>query len=115
MGLDDTAVKAGAAIGEDIVEIAREALRNAFLHAGARQIEVRLSCEHAQLLLEVKDDGKGIDDAVLKAGGRKGHWGLPGMQERAARVGGRLTVARRAGGGTTVRLAWPIEGNAAAT
>ncbi|MCC2962468.1 histidine kinase [Massilia sp. IC2-278] len=113
IGLDDAAVKAGSAIGEDIVEIAREALRNAFLHAGARRIEVRLSCEHAQLLLEVNDDGKGIDDAVLKAGGRKGHWGLPGMQERAARVGGRLMVARRAGGGTAVRLAWPIEGKAA--
>jgi len=114
IALDDMARKAGAAIGEDVVEIAREALRNAFQHANARHVTVRLSCEQAQLVLEVDDDGQGIADAILKAGARKGHWGLPGMQERAARVGGRLTVARRAGGGTTVRLAWGIDGDQAA-
>jgi len=113
--LDDTAVKASPAIGEDVVEIAREALRNAARHADARHIEVRLACRDGQLILDVSDDGKGIDDAVLDAGGRKGHWGLPGMHERAARVGGRLSVTRRSGGGTVVRLAWPMEGKPAAS
>ena len=49
------------------------------------------------------DDGCGIDPQVLRAG-REGHWGLPGMRERAEKIGARLRVWSRAAAGTEVAL-----------
>lgn len=94
----------GPALAGEVAEVAREAMRNAFHHAGATRVEVRLAYGARELALEVADDGQGIDDAVLKAGGRDGHWGLVGMRERAARIGGRLSIDSSAGRGTTVGL-----------
>ena len=45
-----------------------------------------------QFRLRLRDDGSGIDPAVLSRQGSEGHYGLPGMQERATIVGGELTV-----------------------
>jgi len=95
-------------VAEEIADIAREAMRNAFRHAGASRIDVRLAYYGRQLALDVADDGRGIEDAVLRAGGRAGHWGLLGMRERAARIGGRLNIDSGAGRGTTVRLVAPL-------
>jgi hypothetical protein len=49
--------------------------------------------------MEVLDDGKGIDAEVVR-NGRTGHWGLTGLFERAARIGGQIAIEPRAGGGT---------------
>ena len=68
---------------DEIYRIAAEALRNAFHHAAARQIEVEIRYDDQQFRLRVRDDGKGIDPAVLSGQGREGHFGLPGMRERA--------------------------------
>jgi signal transduction histidine kinase len=57
--------------------------------------------------VHVRDDGKGIDPEVLKAGGRDGHWGLPGMRERADRFGGKLEFWSEAGAGTEAVLTVP--------
>jgi nitrate/nitrite-specific signal transduction histidine kinase len=54
--------------------------------------------------LRVRDDGRGIDPKVLEAGGRAGHWGLPGVRERAQRLGVRLDFWSEAGAGTEVQL-----------
>jgi nitrate/nitrite-specific signal transduction histidine kinase len=54
----------------------------------------------------VRDDGCGIDPQVLHAG-REGHWGLPGIRERAERVGARLRVWSRPAAGTEVALSIP--------
>ena len=103
----------GPAMDEDIAEIAREAVRNAFRHAGATRIEVRLTYGGRQLALEIIDDGCGIEDAVLRAGRRDGHWGLVGMRERAARIAGQLQIDSSAGRGTKVGLVVPLaRGNA---
>lgn len=96
------------ALAEEVAEIGREAMRNAFHHAGATRIDVRLTYERRKLVLEVADNGRGIGDAVLQAGGREGHWGLVGMRERAARIGGRLSVDSVAGSGATVCLVVPL-------
>ena len=72
--------------------MAGEALRNAFRHADAHQIEVEVRYDERQFRLRVRDDGKGIDPKLLGDSGREGHFGLPGMRERAKRVGGKLTV-----------------------
>lgn len=106
--VDGSAVRLAPALAEEVAEIAREAMRNAFRHAGATRIDVRLTYGRRRLALEVADDGGGIPEAVLQAGRRDGHWGLVGMRERAAQIGGQLTVASVAGRGTTVRLTVPL-------
>jgi len=93
------------AIRDEICRIAREVLRNAFRHAQARRIEAEILYEEDQLRLRVRDDGKGMDPQVLKEGGRPGHWGLPGVRERAQQIGAKLDVWSEAGAGTEVQLA----------
>ena len=57
--------------------------------------------------LRIRDDGKGIEREVLKQGKRAGHWGLPGIQERARCIGAKLDVWSEAGAGTDVQLTIP--------
>ena len=92
---------------DEVYRIARELLRNAFRHAQAGRIEAEIRYESRQLRVHVRDDGKGIDPEVLKAGGRDGHWGLPGMRERADRFGGKLEFWSEAGAGTEAVLTVP--------
>ncbi len=92
---------------DEVYRIARELLRNAFRHAGAGRIEAEVRFERGQLRVHVRDDGKGIDPEILKAGGRAGHWGLTGMRERASRFGGGLEFWSEAGAGTEVVLTVP--------
>jgi len=91
----------------EVYAIAREALRNAIRHAGASRIDVVLGAAEGQAEVTVADDGHGMPAAV--AGGQEpaGHFGLTGMRERAAKIGGALTIASTAAG-TTVRLALPL-------
>ena len=93
-------------VRDDIYRIGTEALRNAFRHAHARRIEVEVRYEDRHFQLRVRDDGHGIDGAVLN-GPRAGHFGLPGMRERAELIGGRLEVWSEAGMGTEVALTIP--------
>jgi len=58
-------------------------------------------------VMQVRDDGRGIDSVVLEQGGRDGHWGLAGMRERAQKIGARLDLRRRPHGGTEVELIVP--------
>jgi signal transduction histidine kinase len=76
---------------DDIFRIAGEALRNAFRHSRARHIEVAIRYDTAELQLRVRDDGDGIDPKMLDEP-KEGHFGLPGMRERAGVIGGRLYV-----------------------
>jgi len=94
-------------VRDEICQIAREALFNAFQHAAARQIEVELACEPAELRLVVRDDGQGIASEVLNGAGRPGHWGLAGMRERAQRIGAALRISSELGRGTQVELRVP--------
>ena len=89
---------------DEIYRIAAEALRNAFQHAQARKIEVEIRYDDEQFRLRVRDDGKGIDPAVLSRQHGEGHYGLPGMRERATLIGGKLTVWSEVDAGTEVEL-----------
>ena len=84
---------------DDIYRIAREALRNAFRHAQANKIEAEITYAQRLLRLRIRDDGKGIDPKLLDAG-RDGHWGLPGMRERAQQIGAQLDMWSEVGAGT---------------
>jgi signal transduction histidine kinase len=88
---------------DEVYAIAREAVRNAFRHAQAHDIEVEIRYNAGLFRLRVRDDGMGIDPAIA-AEGRTGHYGVPGMRERAKRIGGKLDVWTKPGAGTEVEL-----------
>ncbi len=94
-------------VRDEVFRIAGEALRNAFRHAAAKQIEVELRYDERQLRVRVRDDGKGIGPEVLRGEGREGHFGLRGMRERAKLAGGKLTVWSGLDTGTEVELSIP--------
>ena len=91
----------------ELYRIGREMIRNAFHHAAASHIEVEIRYDEHQLRLRIRDDGKGIDPKVLDTSGRPEHWGLPGVRERAQRIGSRLEFWSEAGAGTEVELSVP--------
>ena len=92
---------------DEIYRIAREALRNAFHHAQAQKIEAEIIYGDSEFLFHVRDDGIGITPEVADRGPRAGHWGLPGLRERAKRFGGRLEVWSERGAGTEIELIVP--------
>jgi len=87
-----------------LFRILQEALTNAARHSGASRVDVRLVADAATVLLEVRDDGRGISVAALEDA--RSH-GLVGMRERAGAIGGRVRVERAAPCGTLVRVRAP--------
>jgi signal transduction histidine kinase len=85
-----------------VYRVAQEAISNALRHSGARQILVSLTARKRSVVLQVSDCGAGFDAGAPPAG-----LGLTSMRERAASVGGRLTITAAPGKGATVRLAVP--------
>jgi signal transduction histidine kinase len=92
---------------DEIYKVAAGALRNAYRHAEAGQVEAEIRYDDKQFRLRVRDDGKGIDPAVLASQGIQGHYGLRGMPERAALMGGKLAMWSEVGVGTEVELRLP--------
>jgi signal transduction histidine kinase/ligand-binding sensor domain-containing protein len=92
-------------IREGVYRIACEVVRNAFRHAQAHRIEVEILYSDDQFRARVRDDGKGMDPEVLEKGGRAGHWGLPGIRERAQQMGAKVDIWSEVGAGTEVQLA----------
>jgi signal transduction histidine kinase/ligand-binding sensor domain-containing protein len=91
-------------VRDEAYRIVREAVRNAYQHAKAKHIEVEVTFGDADITLRVRDDGIGVDPLILRRGQRAGHWGLPGMRERARSFGGRLDVWSEKNAGTEVEL-----------
>jgi signal transduction histidine kinase len=87
---------------DEIYRIAAEGLRNAFRHADAKHIEVELRYDDQQFRLRIRDDGKGMDQRVLS--GREGHYGLPGMRERAKLIRASLDIWSEIDAGTELEL-----------
>jgi signal transduction histidine kinase len=99
-----------AVVRDEAYRIAREAVCNAYQHAKARRIETEILFEDADLIIRVRDDGVGMDPAILARGQRPGHWGLPGMRERSEGFGARLQVwGERMAAGTKVELRIPAQ------
>ncbi len=71
-------------VRDEIYRIAGEALRNAFRHAEANQIEVELHHDERQFRLRIRDNGKGIDPKFLTSQGREGHFGMQHARARQA-------------------------------
>jgi signal transduction histidine kinase/ligand-binding sensor domain-containing protein len=94
-------------VRDETFRIVGEALRNAFKHADARQIDVEIRYDPQQLRVRVRDDGKGIDPEVLRTGGKEGHFGLNGMRERAELVDGHLAFRSVMEAGSEVDFSVP--------
>ena len=86
---------------EVVYHIVREALINVRRHSGTSMCRVRLGFAAKPFLIEVSDEGKGFE------GANPSGYGLVGMRERAAGIGGRLEVVTTPGRGTTVFLFGP--------
>ncbi len=92
-----------------VFRIAQEALTNVAKHARASQVTVQISFTEEDISLEVRDDGQGFvpHDVLEASGGRHQAWGLLGMQERVALVGGACVVHSEPGQGTAVQVSIP--------
>jgi len=92
--------------GNDLLQIGRQAISNAFQHSHAKRIHVLLSYGQQDLQIRVKDNGCGMTEEKLNLR-RSGHYGIAGMQERAERLGGTLSLRSRVGEGSEVSLSAP--------
>jgi signal transduction histidine kinase len=92
-------------VRDEIYRIGYEAIRNACTHSGASRLQVELRYAD-DLALRVLDNGTGIDAAIADRG-KDGHFGLQGMRERAARIGGKLTLVSSSNSGTEISLIVP--------
>jgi signal transduction histidine kinase len=92
-------------VRDEIYRIGYEAIRNAQAHSQGSRLEVELRYD-LDLTLCIRDNGIGIDPSVSEHG-KAGHFGLHGMRERAARIGGKLTIASSTTSGTEILLAVP--------
>jgi signal transduction histidine kinase len=92
---------------DEVYRIAREILRNAFRHSHASRVEAEVAYDSRFLRLRIRDNGKGIDRKVLEQGARQGHWGLPGVRERAKRIGAQVKLWSEPGAGTEAELTVP--------
>ena len=86
---------------EVVYQVVREALTNVRRHSGSSICRVRMAFAARPFMIEVADEGRGLTSA------RSGGYGLVGMRERAAGIGGRLEVVSTEGRGTTVFLFGP--------
>jgi two-component system sensor histidine kinase UhpB len=88
-----------------LFRVIQEALTNIARHAGASRVTVRLQRQRQQLLLRVADNGTGI---AVGDRAKPDSFGLRGMHERVAALGGTLVVAAAATGGTVVTIKIPL-------
>src|SRR5690606_11045997 len=86
-----------------VLRIAQEALANVAKHAGATRVGVTLTYDD-EVVLDVRDDGRGFDDAAPRPATS---FGLRGMRQRADRLAGELAIETEPGGGTAVSVRLP--------
>jgi signal transduction histidine kinase len=94
-----------AARSTDVFRVLQEALTNVARHAGATRVDLAVMCEDSRFVLELRDNGRGIE---TRAPGDRQTIGLVGMRERVARWGGRLDIHTAQGEGTTLRVELPV-------
>jgi two-component system sensor histidine kinase UhpB len=88
-----------------LFRISQEALNNVAKHAGAGNVRIAFERRGAEIVLAIADDGRGFDPQERLSHSKR--WGVSTMQERAAALGGRITMDSAPGRGTTVRAAIP--------
>ena len=94
-------------VQEELSRIGREALFNAYVHSKANKIEAEIHFGLFEFHVRFRDDGIGMDPAILRAGGVGGHFGLAGMRERVSTIGGHMELWSRPGAGTEIEIRVP--------
>jgi len=105
-GIDD--LRLPTPLETTLYRIVQEAMNNVFKHAAAKNVSVSIERRGDHVLCIVEDDGAGFDLEALNERGDPRRIGLAGMRERAAIVGGALTIESAAGQGTTIRVKLPM-------
>jgi two-component system NarL family sensor kinase len=102
--------EAAAGVHDQLVfSIARELVVNAAKHAGASELRVSVRRLDGDIVLEVADDGRGIDPRRVAAAPLAGHIGLASCAERVEALDGSLEIGPREEGGTRIRVTVPAE------
>jgi signal transduction histidine kinase len=100
-------------VAVNLYRVAQEALVNINKHAQARHVDISLFYEDCQLIMTIKDDGRGFDTPpTLHDLTAQSHFGLAGMRERIGLIGGTWSLRSLPGRGTTIRVSWRAEGQA---
>ena len=89
--------------------IVQEAVANVLNHADPTRVSITAQPRGGDVVVEVRDDGRGFDPALPRPGVAEGHLGIAAIEERAALAGGALTIESAEGRGTTLRLVLPAE------
>jgi len=103
-------------LGTSLFRIVQEALTNAYKHAGASQVRVRLSMTTDNYLVAISDDGCGLRQVISSDSGDHANklqhiysgYGLQGMRERVQELGGSLEISQSESGGVKVQANLPI-------
>jgi signal transduction histidine kinase len=101
-------VRLGGLIFSNGVRLVKEAVSNAIRHSGAAEVRVRFCFADSGLQIEVTDHGAGFDPETCR-GSESGHFGISGMRERVARLGGHFSLESTPGAGTRLRIRIPME------
>jgi signal transduction histidine kinase len=115
-----TGIEASLRVGEEWLELpsgvplvayrtAQEALTNVSKHAQASRVDIELSQDSGVLTLEIRDNGRGIAPADLA---KERSFGIRGLHERAATVGGWVDLSSTPGSGTSLILTVPLDPDA---
>jgi two-component system NarL family sensor kinase len=97
-----------------LFSLARELITNAAKHAGAREVVVSVRLLGREVVLEVEDDGRGLDRRAAERAPLTGHIGLASCAERVEALDGRFTIGRGTRSGTRVRASLPTSRSASA-
>ena len=94
-------------VRSEVLAIVRESLRNAFEHSHAQDIRVVLNYAQRALRISIRDNGIGVSEQHVQLRQQEGHWGIAGMRERSAKLGGRLTIKSQHSIGTAINVVIP--------
>jgi signal transduction histidine kinase/ligand-binding sensor domain-containing protein len=95
------------AVEEQLLDVAREAVRNACQHSGSSRVVLDLEYRRRSLMMTITDDGRGFDPEKPPQGAATKHFGLVGMRERARQVGAELRIHSTSHSGTRVEMVVP--------
>lgn len=106
--VDGKPVAAPPAVAAALVRTARGALANVREHAAAGRVVLTLTYHPDEVVLDVRDDGRGFDPTRGRPTGLRGR-GLAGIEDRAVALGGNAYVESAAGEGTTISVHLPLD------
>ena len=101
-------------IRREMFLIYKESINNIVKHSEAKRVEIELKIENRDLILRIKDEGKGFeeDSEAIHSSIQMGGNGILSMQKRAKAMSGELEIKSEIGKGTTINLRLPMEQNA---